>query len=338
MADLDLADIQGLIARGYRDLTAARYRLLRISDARLARGWLARLSSIVTRADQRPTQSATQVAFSAGGLRRLGVPEHVLQTFSNEFSAGMITPHRRRALGDVEASAPEHWLWGGPNTPSIDILLALFASDQDALSRQDQGLQAGSGGLDDVLTLESAVDLDGREHFGFADGLSQPTIAGLSDRRDLPSNTIQPGEVILGYPNEYGRYTDRPLLEPVAAAARLPLDAAGSGRADLGRNGSYLVFRQLSQDVHGFWRHLDEAARAHGQADPHRRTWLASKMVGRWPSGAPLVLAPYEDDPSLASANDFMYHYLDELGLNCPIGAHVRRAHPRDSLDPAPGT
>ena len=47
---------------------------------------------------------------------------------------------------------------------------------------------------------------------------------------------------------------------------------------------------------------------------------------------------PDADDPLLATANDFTYQYADEFGLNCPIGAHVRRSHPRDSLDPAPGT
>src|SRR4029450_7095790 len=68
------------------------------------------------------------------------------------------------------------------------------------------------------------------------------------------------------------------------------------------------------------------------------RALLAAKMVGRWPSGAPLVLAPERDDPALADANDFGYHDSDPRGLACPIGAHVRRTNPRDTLDPDPGT
>ena len=71
---------------------------------------------------------------------------------------------------------------------------------------------------------------------------------------------------------------------------------------------------------------------------PDRRTWLAAKMVGRWTSGAPLTLSPDADNPDLATANDFTYQYADADGFGCPIGAHIRRAHPRDSLDPAPGT
>jgi deferrochelatase/peroxidase EfeB len=61
-------------------------------------------------------------------------------------------------------------------------------------------------------------------------------------------------------------------------------------------------------------------------------------MVGRWPGGAPLVLAPDHDDPAQSTANDFVYQGPDPDGWRCPIGAHVRRAHPRDSLDPKPGS
>jgi deferrochelatase/peroxidase EfeB len=94
------------------------------------------------------------------------------------------------------------------------------------------------------------------------------------------------------------------------------------------------VFRQLAQDVRAFWRFLDRVA----PSDPERRTWLAARIVGRWPGGAPLSLSPDSDNVSLSQANDFTYQYADEFGFNCPIGAHVRRSHPRDSLDPDAGT
>lgn len=304
-------DLQGFIARGYANLRAATYVLMSIDDPSAARAWLASLQ--LTSGSERPTQTALNVAFTASGLRALGVPEDVVQQFSNEFVAGMTTPHRNRMLGDQGQNAPEHWLWGGPATPPVDILLLLFAADDDALEKHYGFLRAAFSGVSEITRLETMADLDGREHFGFADGISQPTVAGLSSRTDLPSNTIQPGEIILGLLNEYGRYTDAP---------------------DLARNGTYLVFRHLSQDVHAFWRYVDSAA----EGDARRRMWLAAKMVGRWPSGAPLALTPDADDPFLANANDFTYHQFDAAGLGCPIGAHVRRSHPRDALDPDPGT
>ncbi|HEY3002590.1 MAG TPA: peroxidase, partial [Kribbellaceae bacterium] len=69
-----------------------------------------------------------------------------------------------------------------------------------------------------------------------------------------------------------------------------------------------------------------------------RRDHLAAKVVGRWTSGAPLVLAPDHDDPAVARSNDFRYHAADPDGLACPVGAHIRRVNPRDALEPAPGT
>ena len=103
-------------------------------------------------------------------------------------------------------------------------------------------------------------------------------------------------------------------------------------------NGSYLVFRQLEQHVQRFWRFVAEATR-NQSADPvEASVRLAAKMVGRWPSGAPLVLAPFSDSPAHARANGFDYHQEDRLGHKCPLGSHVRRTNPRDSLEPGPGT
>ena len=100
----------------------------------------------------------------------------------------MTTPHRRRNFGDVGANAPEGWLWGGPNTPSVDLLLLLFARDEAALDQLYATVSAtfAGGGVAQVQRLDAIVDLDGKEHFGFADGISQPTIDGLSSRTDIP--------------------------------------------------------------------------------------------------------------------------------------------------------
>jgi Dyp-type peroxidase family len=103
----------------------------------------------------------------------------------------------------------------------------------------------------------------------------------------------------------------------------------------LGRNGSYIVYRKLEQDVASFWRFIQaESLRLKGAVDPGFMVWLASKMVGRWPSGAPLVLAP-DSDPLDLRTDDFLYAREDPQGLACPFGAHIRRTHPRDQIGPA---
>ena len=334
---LELGDVQGLFARGYGDLKSAAFLLLKVEDADASRRWLAATS--VTGAEERRPDRALNLAFTSSGLERLGLPAEALAMFSNEFVSGMTTPHRTRILGDLDENAPAQWDWGGPATP-VDAVLLLYARDDGSLAalEEEQTRLLGQGGLGVVRRLGTA-DLDGFEPFGFRDGISQPFVDGLG-KTGPPETTVRAGEFLLGYENEYGLYTDRLFFDASAdPESVLPRDPAGSGRADLGRNGSYLVFRQLSQDVGGFWRFADGATcRADGSSDPDARLRLAAKMVGRWPSGAPLALAPDADDPSLAEANDFGYHEDDSRGARCPVGSHIRRSNPRDSLDPNPGS
>jgi Dyp-type peroxidase family len=338
METLELADIQGIVARGYGNLRAASYLLLEIAEAPAAAAWLGRLAEGLTSGQARPEERALNVAFTPSGLRKLGLGA-ALSEFSNEFVSGMTASYRARRLGDVGENAPERWRWGGPTTPTIDGLLMLFAADRAGLAALYAELSGQlGGGVREIGRLETS-DLDEVEHFGFRDGISQPIVEGLG-RSGSSEQAVRAGEFVLGYRNEYGRYTGRPKLDRSAdPGGLLPPDPEGSDRADFGRNGSYLVFRQLVQDVRGFWRFVDEATRRpDGGHDPPARMRLAAKMVGRWPSGASLVVAPESDDPALAEANDFGYHQADEHGRRCPIGAHVRRANPRDSLDPSPGT
>jgi Dyp-type peroxidase family len=252
----------------------------------------------------------------------------------------MTTEFRQRILGDVDANAPPQWRWGGPNTRTVHLAMLLYARDQGTLAAlyDEQAAGFAAGGVEQVERLDTAP-LSDREPFGFRDGISQPTVAGLG-RTDTPANTIKAGEFVLGYENEYGRYTDRPTVPASADPGNiLPAHADTANRHDLGRNGTYLVIRQLGQDVTAFWRFVDDAARGpNGQTGDAARTRLAAKMVGRWPNGAPVTVSPDRDDPTLSDLNDFGYGKTDGDGLNCPVGAHVRRTHPRDSLDPDPGT
>ena len=310
MSDLERSEIQGLFARGYSELALASFLVLGLE--RGGREWLADVLPGVTTSNQRPERRAVNVAFTSSGLRRLGVPDDVVGRFSNEFVAGMTTPHRRRLLADEGESDPGGWNWGGPATAPVDGVLLLYAKNRTELDalEEEQLARTHRHGVQ-VLRRLGTSDLDGFEPFGFRDGVSQPLVEGLG-KTGPEELTVKAGEFVLGYPNEYGRLTDHP---------------------PIGRNGSYLVARQLEQDVRGFWRYLDSVT-----ADPAARVRLAAKFVGRWPSGAPLVLAPTADEPALAEENDFRYHRSDARGARCPVASHIRRSNPRDSLDPDPGS
>ena len=134
----------------------------------------------------RPGQSAVNVALTASGLRKLGLSAEILGMFSREFTGGMTSEHRRRVLGDVGESAPEHWIWGGPNSEEIDVLLLLYAADEPGMGALLDAHTSGltGGGLVVIRTLDTSPLVD-REHFGFRDGVSQPRIEELGEGPDL---------------------------------------------------------------------------------------------------------------------------------------------------------
>jgi Dyp-type peroxidase family len=328
---VELDDIQGLLRFGYKHHTEACFVLLRVTNRAAARAWLAEapVQNAVAR-DPLP-QTVLQVAVTSGGLRALGVAAEVIDNFSPEFVAGMAgNGNRERRLGDVGANAPRHWRWGGDGALP-DVLLMLYARP-GRLGEWRRELEAQYKSGFECLACLPCSGQRGAEPFGFADGISQPQLDWERQRaaRDRESrsytNLACLGEFVLGYPNEYGNYTDRPLLDPGrAGAALLPRAEDAPGLADLGRNGSYLVLRQLRQDVPGFWRFLD----SHAGGDPAMRQKLAEAMVGRTLQGEPLA-APE------AGSNDFTYSD-DPQGVRCPLGAHIRRANPRNA-DLPPGT
>lgn len=337
---IEVDDVQGLVFRGYGGLRFASYPLLRIEDPAGAREFLRWLEPRITHGRQQEREVAVQVAFTCEGLARLGLPEPTLAGFSREFKEGMTTDHRRRLLGDEGDSDPKYWAWGADPKSSIHLVLMLFASSADRLSQLQSEIdtRVRASGLRQVHRLDAA-ELSATEHFGFTDGISQPAIEGYH-RSDSGLHKLKAGEFLLGYPNEYGLYTDRPMV-PAARDPRgvLPPDGEQSADHDFGKNGTYLVFRQLRQDVPAFRRTLDELTRnPNGTPNPEAAARLAAQMVGRWPSGASLAVSPERDDWTRAKENEFRYHADDRLGLKCPIGSHVRRANPRDALDPLPGT
>lgn len=335
-AGREYSDMQRLIRFGNGHLIEACFLLLQVRDASVARDWLQTVP--VTNAvnvDPRP-DSVLQVAFTATGLRSLEVPESVITDFSDEFVAGMTgNENRSRRLGDIGNNCPVNWDWGNEAIP--DVLLMLYApadSLQDRLATIEDDSFVAAFKVDKKFhTVASGPN----EPFGFADGISQPVIDWQEQlstnphHRDSYTNQLKVGEILLGYPNEYGLYTDRPLLDPdvIPHARILPLAEDDSERHDLGRNGSYLVMRQLAQDVPGFWQFIDRES----GGDESEREHLASAMVGRKPDGAPLMSDPQKFRTDIESGkapgnNQFVFDD-DPSGQRCPVGAHIRRANPR---------
>jgi Dyp-type peroxidase family len=355
--ELERNDIQGLIFSAYtKHHPCAGYVLLHVVNAAAARSWLSRRVSEVTTAEKEKSNPTLSInlAFTGSGLKNLGLNADSLGSFSFAFQEGMTTPYRSRILGDAGETAPSLWKWGSADGISVDVLLMVFASDESVLQtellRQKNEYEA-NGALEEIKVLVAGRE-PGKpstaEHFGFADGIGQPTIAGTETverqrKRTNHATELPAGEFLLGHTNVYGVMADSPVVKPQEDPKQLlpavPADSTAlntkAGMHDLGRNGSYVVFRQLAQDVAKFWTFLESATRdAKGTINADERERLGAKFIGRWKSGAPLVLARESDNESLASDNNFAYLDKDLKGFACPIGAHVRRSNPRDALGP----
>jgi deferrochelatase/peroxidase EfeB len=344
--DIDTADIQAIVKTAFDSLKGASYMLLRVVEPHAARQWLRDLAPARLKrpeelkkkidSENEDAEDTYQIAFTASGLRALGVCKTIVERFSPEFVEGMACDENRsRRLGDIGANAPANWKWGvGDREPHV--LLILLASKAEQLNALvDKMLaRAEAAGLSKIDILTTS-DMKGREPFGFVDGGSQPSfdwdhprIPGTTADRDY-TNLLALGEVLLGYRNEYGLLTERPwLTADQKNAAMLRKDMYSSDRRDLGLNGSYLVFRQLDQDVLHFWQWVaGEAARVGVTMDE-----LAESMVGRRLDGTPLAdLTLGRSIPGVEANDDrngFLYD-TDPDGLSCPLGAHIRRANPR---------
>ena len=126
----------------------------------------------------------------------------------------MVTPHRQRILGDFGASDPIHWDWGNENDQSTHLLLMIFGKNKEVCQGYYEQLKHGytHHGLQEHRRLDGQTLPKNKEHFGFRDGISQPVIEG-SGKPGMKENTINAGEFILGYKNEYNVYPDSPLIK-----------------------------------------------------------------------------------------------------------------------------
>jgi Dyp-type peroxidase family len=320
---IELAAVQALVLRSHKDLASAAYVMVRLpDDPSSARDWLAGVLPEVTSAEAASANELTravQLAVTASGLQRLGVDSAMLQGFSRPFLEGMVTEHRSRILGDVAGSDPTRWRWGGPADAPIDVLLAVFAADAAAVAVVASELTSG---VEVLASVTSDVDPSDRiEHFGFVDGISQPILTG-SPKAMTPNdpdvhrwNRLAAGEVVLGMSDE-GEGPPPP-----------PAGHRDDTLGPLRRDGTYLVIRQLHQRVATF-RSWTLAA---GDGDPAEAYRIATELVGRRTDGTPLV-ADAPGAPALGpEANDFGFRAHDAQGIGCPLGAHIRRANPRDS-------
>ena len=313
---LELDDIQNGALQPRPLPYVGAYVLLRVDDKRAGRELLRRLIPALDNATKPAApkrQAWVSVVLTFQGLKALGVPQDSLDSFPVPFQEGMAA--RAAMLGDTGENAPENWEFP-LGSADVHIAVSALAPDEarlEAVFAPAREAMKTLPGVEPIWRQDCHVPADKRNPFGFADGLSNPGIEGTpflgNNPQELPSKA---GEFFLGYPNEFGELTPMPTPEV------------------LGRNGTFVAMAKYHTRVAAFRQYLRANA-----ADPADEVRIAAKMVGRWPSGAPLTLAPNNDDPELGGDprrnNDFLYAADDARGLKCPMSSHARRMHPRDS-------
>ena len=338
----NLDNIQGVGLAGFRK-DHQELLFVRFSGAKKARRLLAHLVPTVARhsevkifnelfseirgrggeAEDAGTVQATwlALALSAAGLAELevdlaGLPEG---EGKDAFAAGMAS--RSAQIGDTrEADAPTGWEHAfRPDGKPIHALLVVAADNGDDLDRRIKQLRERIDDADcEVVFSERGHALRGaahaQEHFGFRDGISQPSVHGVDPEPAAGEPpAIALGEFVLGYPDESGQAV-----------------AAG----EVFKDGSFLVFRRLQQHVFAF-RQLTEGG-VPGAEPALSSGQVGAKLIGRWPSGTPTATSP-ESDPGDSGATNAFGYGDDPDGKKTPRFAHIRKVDPRDATLPDPG-
>ena len=317
---LEFEDIQHILLTRAPALSG-HYEFLSFKTAAAGRKWLA---SVVDRVQSAKAMQDTvdqnsrwvTVAFTWNGLRALGLDEASLASFPEEFRQGMVA--RAEVLGDTGANHPDHWV-DRTNSAELHAIAILFSRNAEERARcaaEHLKLLGEIPGVEVLsrLDLEATPPFDyAHDHFGYRDRISQPVIEGSGEElRPGGGKALKAGEFILGYPDEDGPPVNLPQPEV------------------LSRNGSYMAYRRMQEHVATFREFLKQ----NGES-PEDQELVAAKLMGRWRSGAPLVLAPKKDDPALAAdpqrTNDFNYKEMDPHGYAVPLGSHIRRLNPRDT-------
>ncbi len=338
---IDRDDIQGLILQGY-GYPLARLMLLRFPDEVRGKAFLRavrpRLTPGTRWGPNTKPEPLFNLALSYNGLKSLGLqavlrainPNLVLDdapTFpqTNPFPDEFRSPPGASALGDLSAQDnPSTW-WNGKGQaaifPDLHAMVQIYAQRAEVLDATvaEARAQGRNLGVEEIFTgpdgqpLGGAALEDQRVHFGYRDGIAQPDVDW--ENENPAQGKVDRRHFLLGDPT-----------------SDIPSSPTPDRTGDLFRNACYMAFRWVSQDVPAFERFLTENAARIAPDLPvaNARELLAAKLVGRWRSGAPLLLAPEHDDSSLAQRDDFMYRDADPDGLRCPFSAHIRVTNPRD--------
>ncbi|MCF0051628.1 Dyp-type peroxidase [Dyadobacter sp. LJ53] len=318
-----LSDLQGNILK-FHGRTHAFHIFLQFDRelAEAARDWISRFNV---------TSSATQLgdahirksnpthdggaffnfSLAASGYEELGIPEALIPS-ERAFRDGL--------QNRVSETADDLEKWEPDFRQRIDALIIVADSNiSKATLEKDRILNEVSGFAKIVHVQKGKVLRNasgiGIEHFGYADGVSQPSFLA---HNDSPASQWDDNGALL-----------KTLLVPEA------------NESDTETFGSYFVFRKLDQNVRKFKEMEDRLSKQFNKVSDEEYGILNRKGKSNRELAGAMIVGRFEDGTAVTNHSDEFgitgeaqlendFDYRDDLkGLKCPFHAHIRITNPR---------
>lgn len=287
------------------------------------------------------------IAFSANGLVKLGAERFNDDIFNGGQFKDMTAPSEGEPAEDHQGLDPQQdWVTEfKPSSGGIDGVLTVAGDSLPSIDKMtrktfDWVFNVGNDkqSIEVVYTKDGQVFDNHIEHFGWVDGISQPIIKGLDDisktMDDRGMTPIDPGVIFVGHEGDESKH-------PKWA-----------------KDGSFMVFRIYEQLVPEFYhwcaencpiaaeetkKAIEQGKQVQWSAKAFDQMGLfSSRLIGRWPNGAPMEHYPLEDPnwtknkgqfevsalKTLNNTDSFNYKPTDQT--RCPYASHMRKTGPRD--------
>ncbi|KAJ5400934.1 hypothetical protein N7465_011423 [Penicillium sp. CMV-2018d] len=288
------------------------------------------------------------IAFSANGLAKLGAERFNDPIFNGGQFKDMTFPSEGEPDEDHQGLDPQQdWVNEfKPSSGGIDGVLTVAGDSLPSIEKMigktfNWVFNVGNDkqSIEIVYTREGQVYPDHLEHFGWVDGISQPLVKGLDDtsKTDGKGMTpVDPGVIFVGHEGDENK----------------------NKSPEWAKDGSFMVFRIYEQLVPEFYHWCaancpiatDEVRQCMEKGEEikwsskamDQMALFSSRLVGRWPAGAPMELHPQEDPnwdrnkgqfetsalKTMNNTDDFNYNPADQT--RCPYASHMRKTGPRN--------
>ncbi|KAG6902138.1 hypothetical protein C0995_003895 [Termitomyces sp. Mi166 len=345
---LNLDNIQGDILSGLPKKTQT-YFFFQITDVKLFRSQLSHLVPLIKTTSQvlkdrkaiqdhkkkgnktLLTMVGVNIAFSHKGFAAIGIDDTTLTNTEPSFAQGQ--KQNAQSLGDKGTGGGPTFVpdWKPEFLQDIHAVILISGDSHETVSKKfdevkgifgiGSGHQRNSVSIKEVTTIRGDVrpgEESGHEHFGFLDGISNPSVIGFDKNPNPGPKPVRAGVLVTGHDGDLG--------------------SVNTPRPAWAVDGSYLTFRYLFQQVPEFNKFLaDNPIPLPGLTPKEGSELLGARLVGRWKSGAPVDLSPFQDDPELAKdpqrVNNFRFQAEGTFQKMCPFAAHIRKTNPRADLE-----